>query len=463
MTDQKKTSDGGLGGFFIRLGDKLLALSLKYMPDPTIFAVLFTFLAFALGLFLAHQGPMQMVTNWYKGLWELLAFSMQMCLIIVTGSAIANAPACKKVLRRLAAVPKTGRQAVFMIAFLSILIHFVHWGLGLVVASLFAVECARSLRARNIPFQYGLFGAAAYLGQMTWHGGLSASVGLSIAEPGHIMEDMIGVIPMSEYLFNPMNIVVSIALLFLPPLFAAILHPAPENVTPLEEGALAVLDRPDSEIRTMPANPSVGDRLNYSRVLAYALCALGLVYIVYHFATKGFSLDMNVLNTAFMFIGILLYGNIANYVDAIKNAVGGISGIVFQFPLYAGILGMVKYSGLVNILSDAIVNISTPATFYVLTFLIAALINMFIPSGGGQWAVQGPIAMQSAINMNASVLKTSLCVAYGNTWTNMAQPFWAIALLGVTGLKAKDIMGYCIGIMLMSGLIFLIGTGFLPV
>lgn len=158
---------------------------------------------------------------------------------------------------------------------------------------------------------------------------------------------------------------------------------------------------------------------------------------------------------------MILHKNIANYVRAVSEAVSGAAGIIFQFPLYAGIQGIIKYSGLVNILSSAIVAISTPKTFYLWTFLTAAIINMFVPSGGGQWTVQGPIAIASAEMMGADVIKTCLMVGYGNTWTNMFQPFWAIALLGITGLKAKDIMGYSTAIMICGGIVYIIAS-FLP-
>lgn len=166
-------------------------------------------------------------------------------------------------------------------------------------------------------------------------------------------------------------------------------------------------------------------------------------------------MDFNLLNAIFLFGGILLYGNIANYTMAVRDAVTGTAGIIFQFPLYAGVLGIVKYSGLVMILANGIATVSTETTFYLWTFLSASVVNMFVPSGGGQWAVQGPVALESAKIMGADLVKTSLMVAYGNCWTNMAQPFWAIALLGITGLEAKDIMGYSIGIMILSGIIFI--------
>ncbi len=448
------------GNPITNMGNSLLRWSLKYMPDASIFAVVLTFIAFLLGIFIANQSPMQMVQNWYKGFWELLAFSMQMALIVVTGSCVANAPLVKKGINRLASIPKTSKQAVYVVTLVSILVSFVHWGLSLVVGALLAKELARNLRIKNVPFEYGLIAAGAYVGQMTWHGMLSASIGLSIATPGHALEDMIGVISMSDYMFNPMNIGVTIALAILPPLFACLLQPKDSSTfQPLDADAIKAIEKEDLVIAKRPDNASVGDLLNYSPIIAWLLGIMGFVYIIWAFATKGIgALDINLLNAMFLFGGILLYGNVANYVRAVKDAVGGVSGIIFQFPLYAGVLGMVKYSGLVTILANGIVAISTATTFYLWTFLSAALVNLFVPSGGGQWAVQGPIAIESAKLMDADMIKTCLMIAYGNTWTNMAQPFWAIALLGITGLKAKDIMGYTIAIMLLSGAIFIVAS-----
>lgn len=456
-----KTKDNG--NFIMRMGNACLRFSLKYMPDASIFAIILTFIAFLLGIFLAKQTPLQMVEHWSTGFWELLSFAMQMALIVVTGSAVANSPAVKKGIRKIASIPKSGKQAVWLISVVAILVSYVHWGLSLIVGALLAKEMAKQLRIKKIPFEYGLIAAGGYVGQMTWHGMLSASIGLSIATPGHVLEAEMGIIPMSEYMLNFMNIFVTIALLIVPPLAACMMHPKDEHVTPLEADAIHAIDVEDVPISKIPDNPSVGDRLNYSPIVAWAMGLLGMFYVVYAFVTKGFSaLDINMVNFIFLFLGILLYGNIANYVRAVGSAASGTAGIIFQFPFYAGIMGMIKYSGLVNILANGIVSISTEATFYLWTFLSAAIVNLFVPSGGGQWTVQGPVAIASAKMMNADMVKTCLMVAYGNTWTNMFQPFWAIALLGITGLKAKDIMGYSTAIMLCSGIVFIIAS-FLPV
>jgi len=388
---------------------------------------------------------------------------MQMALIVVTGSAIANSPIVKKGIRRLASIPKSSKHAVWMVTFVSVLVSYLHWGLSLIVGALLAKEIAKQLRIKKIPFEYGLIAAGGYVGQMTWHGMLSASIGLSIATPGHILESEMGIIPMSDYMINPMNIFVTIALLILPPLAASMMHPKDKDVMPLEEDALRAIETEDVTIRKRPENPSVGDILNYSPIIAAAIGLLGLFQVVRSFAANGFSaLDINMVNFIFLFVGILLYGNIANYVRAVGAAASSTAGIIFQFPFYAGIMGMIKYSGLVAILANGIVAISTETTFYLWTFLSASVVNLFVPSGGGQWTVQGPVAIASAQMMNANMVKTCLMVAYGNTWTNMFQPFWAIALLGITGLKAKDIMGYSTAIMLCSGIIFIVAS-FLPV
>ena len=456
------------GNVIARLGRACHRFSLKYMPHAVVLAALLTAIAFCLGIFLAKQTPLQMLDHWGRGFWELLAFAMQMALIIVTGSAIAHSPLMRGCIRGLAAFPVTGRQAVWMISMISILLSFLHWGLSLIVGALLAKEMARQLRRQGIPFEYSLIAAGGYLGLMTWHGMLSASIGLSISTPGHPLEAEIGIIPLSHYMSNSMNVFVSVGLLILPTLAATMMHPGERELdglrelNPLPPDTLRVLDADDAPFILRPENPSIGDRLTYSPVIAWIIGLLGLTYIYHAFDMKGFSaLDLNMINFIFLFLGILLHHNLANYIQAVKAAISGASGVIIQFPFYAGILGMFKYSGLVNILAAGVVSVSNENTFYLWTFLASSLVNLFVPSGGGQWTLEGPAIIAAAKELNADILKTSLMVAYGDTWTNMIHPFWALALLEITGLKAKDIMGYTTAIMLCCGVIFLIAA-FLP-
>lgn len=445
-------------------GETAASLSMKYMPEPSTFAVIFTIIAFVMGIALAHNTPLQMVQNWYQGFWSLLGFSMQISLGVITGSAIANAPQVKKWIRIVCDLPKNGRQGAVVAALFGILAHYVHWGLGIVVGAVASLEIARAMRRKGVKFDYGLIVAAGFTGEMVWHGGLSASVGLTIAQPGHFLEEEMGVVPFKDYLLNPMNVILLIAMVVVPCIVIYFLHPDDEHCRELRPETIAVLDAGDLTLQKGEDHAwSFGERISHSRILGYILAALGWAYLIWYFATKGFALDMDIVNMIFLFIGITLYGDLTQYVAAVKNSIGGITGIVFQFPLYGGVLGMVRYSGLVNIIAGGLASISTPLTFPAITFLTASIINMFVPSGGGQWAVQGPVSIAAAKLMGASTLKTALCVAYGNTWTNMAQPFWAIATLGICGLKAKDIMGYTISIMLLCGWVYILGVTFLPV
>ena len=173
-------------------------------------------------------------------------------------------------------------------------------------------------------------------------------------------------------------------------------------------------------------------------------------------------LDLNIVNTIFLFLGLLAHGDLRKYVDAIGDAAAGSAGILLQFPFYAGIMGLMTATNanemcLAGIISDFFVNISTAVTFPVWTFLSAGVVNFFVPSGGGQWAVQGPIVMPASAKLGVEAGRAAMAIAWGDQWTNMIQPFWALPALGVAGLKAKDIMGYLVVVLIFTGLVAILG------
>ena len=195
------------------------------------------------------------------------------------------------------------------------------------------------------------------------------------------------------------------------------------------------------------------EKLENSYFINLLFGLLPLSYLVLNFSKIGFNLDLNLVILIFLTAGLFLHKNSTAYLDAVAQAIGASRGIILQFPLYAGISGMIVGSGMVAVLSNAFVNISTPHTFPLFTFLSAGLVNIFIPSGGGQWAIQGPIMMEAAQKLGADLPQTVMAFAWGDGWTNQIQPFWALPLLGVAGLGARDIMGYCVIWTVVSGLI----------
>jgi len=435
----------------------------KFMPDPMLFAILLTFLTYIIGVILTESGPFQMLQHWYKGFWELLSFAMQMCLILVTGHALATSPVVRKGIERLAEIPKHQTGAIFLVGLTAAIAAWINWGLGIIVGALMAREVGRSGQLRGIPMHYPLLGAAGYAGFLTWHGGLSASAPLLVATEKHFLVNDIGVIPSSQTLFSPMNIVVSIALILLIPTVCMLM--APRNKEEIE--TIVDVD-PDlvkkEEVKVIPREEMVtADKIENSVIISAIVGAAGMIYVVWFFYTKGFKLDLNIVNFTFLFLGILFQRTPINYVRAVSEGAKACAGIIVQFPFYAGIMGMMKYSGLVAIMAGWFVSISTETTYPVFTFLSAGLVNLFVPSGGGQWAVQGPIMVKAAQAMNFDMNKTIMAVAYGDEWTNMLQPFWALALLGITRLKAREIVGYTMVVLVVSAILFILALLYLPV
>ncbi|MEH7180187.1 short-chain fatty acid transporter [Neobacillus vireti] len=422
----------------------------RYLPDPFLFVIILTFVVFGLGLIFTDNGPYQMVQHWGNGFWGLLSFTMQMVLVLVTGHVLASSYIFKKGLGSLASFAKSPGQAIVIVTIVSMIASLINWGFGLVIGALFAKELAK--RVKNV--DYRLLIASAYSGFLVWHGGISGSVPLTIATPGHFTENLIGVIPTSETIFSTFNIVIVLGLLVTIPIINRLSMPSKEQTITVDP-VLLEGDIQAAAIEKDALTPA--DKLENSKLVSLLIGLLGLVFLFYYFATNGFKLNLDIVNFLFLFLGILFHGTPKQFLEAVLNAVKGASGIIIQFPFYAGLMGLMTTSGLAAVISDAFIAISNEFTFPMLAFLSAGIVNFFVPSGGGQWAVQGPIMLDAATQLGASLPKTAMAVAWGDAWTNMIQPFWALPALAIAGLKAKDIMGYLVMVLVVSGVVISLG------
>ena len=425
----------------------------RWLPDPFLFAIILTIVVFIASMLGTQQGPMQLVQAWGQdsGFWGLLAFSMQMALVLVLGSAMASATVCKKALGAIASTAHDKKSAIIIVTFVSTICCWLNWGFGLIAGALLAKEVAR--RVKDV--DYPLLIAAAYSGFVIWHAGLSGSIPLQLASTTTIL-DVEYTAPTSETLFHPMNLIMCIIILITMPLINYAMHPSKEQTILVDPAILQEEAEKEYKIDT-PA-----EKIEHSKILWIITLVLGFVYIVFYFINNGFTLGLNIVNMIFMFLGILLHGDLRRYVDAIGEAAAGAAGILLQFPFYAGIMGlMVAKNGdgvsLAGIIADFFVNISNDVTFPVLTFLSAGIINFFVPSGGGQWAVQAPIVMPAATEMGIEYGRAAMAIAWGDQWTNMIQPFWALPALGIAGLSARNVMGYLVVILLYTGIIACLG------
>ena len=430
----------------------------KVLPDAIVLAFILTIITFVMGLILTDSGPLDMIVHWGSGFWGFLSFSMQMAMIIATGYIVAEAPPIKRALVKLCRIPKNGIQGVVFVAIASAILGWISWGLGLVAGAILARSVALNLR--KVDFK--LYVAVAYTGAITTGlFGISGSEFLLVNTPGYFMEEMLGLIPLSQTVFEPSLLIAQIlGLIIIVPLVAALIHTNPKDTPEMDS---AILDRfleQEKAVLAMKsthkkkADMTFAEKVDNSPITTIIIGIAGVVYLVYWFATRGFDLTLDIMNFLLLFIGILCHGSPRNLLTACEEGVRSAYGVLLQFPFYAGIQGMRASSGLVAIIANAFATHSTVGSFPYLCYFCMAIINFFIPSSGGIFMVAGPALGQAALDLGLEANKFLISFTAGETISNIIQPFWAIPLLGIAGLKMKDIMGYCIVFFVLITLIF---------
>lgn len=415
----------------------------RWLPDAFLFAIILTAVVFLCGVVLEDQSPIQMADYWGGGFWKLLSFSMQMVLILLFGHILAMTKPITAGLKRIASFAHTPAQAVILVTAVSVLAAWVNWGFGIVVGFSVAREVAAKVKGVHFP----LLIASVYSGFLVWHAGLSGSIPLLLASPEqNTLSDLMGgqVIEVSQTLFTSQTLIIVLALLISLPILNLLMMPK-EDIIEYQEIEI------EEEVKDT-SKMSPAEKLEHSPILSYAFATLCCLYLFNYFSS-GKGLNLNTINLLLLTLGIILHVNPHNYLMALKKAIGGTSGIILQYPIYAGLMGMMVQSGLAESVSNWFVEISSQDTFPVLTFLSAGLVNFFVPSGGGQWAVQAPIVIPAAQSLGVPLSQVAMSVAWGDAWSNMVQPFWALPLLGMAGLNLRQIMGYCTVVFIWSGLV----------
>lgn len=413
----------------------------RYLPDPYIFVLLLTLITFAFAVVIQNQSPLTTIRQWGDGFWGLLTFSMQILLVLVTGFMLACTPLVKALLERLASLAKSPGSAIVLVTLVSLIASWINWGFGLVVGALFAKALAR-----KVSVDYRLLVASAYSGFIVWHGGLAGSVPLTIATPGHFSEAQIGVVGTGETIFSGFNLLLLAIMFVIIPLVNRLMLP-PESESIIVDSAKLKDDALPSATNERPA-----DKLENSKVLGLLVGFAGLAYLTNYFVSGG-GLNLNIVNTLFLFLAIVLHGTPRNVLHSLQQAVQGGSGIVIQFPFYAGIMAVMVQSGLAQTMSEWLISFASAESLPVWSFISAGIVNIFVPSGGGQWAVQAPVILPAAAELGAEINRVAMAVAWGDAWTNLIQPFWALPVLAIAGLKAKDIMGFCLVQLIVTGVI----------
>ncbi|GAA62274.1 short-chain fatty acids transporter [Pseudoalteromonas sp. BSi20311] len=423
----------------------------RYLPDPFIFVIMLTIITLGIANLATPATTLEVITSWGSGFWNLLSFAMQMLLVLVTGYMLASTSLISKLLTKLATLANTAPKAIILVTFISLLASWLNWGFGLVIGALFAKAIAKQTRV-----DYRLLVASAYSGFVVWHGGLAGSVPLTIASEGHFSQATMGIIGTEQTLFAGFNIAILIGLFIIMPLVNRYMLPNEKDSVYIDP-LLLKNTLADKVTITRPAQ-----HLEQSKLLGMGIGLLGLAYLGYYFFIAGGGLNLNSVIGLFLFLAITLHQTPHNLLNSLQQAIPSGAGIVIQFPFYAGIMAVMVDTGLAQQISQGFIAIADADSLPFYSFISAGLVNMFVPSGGGQWAVQAPIVIPAAQELGADMARVAMAVAWGDAWTNLIQPFWALPVLAIAGLKAKDIMGFCVVQLFITGVFIALMLSFYP-
>jgi short-chain fatty acids transporter len=459
-------------GFLARLAARFTAWAERWIPDAFVFALVATvFVVIAAYVALlpkagAAGAAIEVATIWGNGFWELLGFTLQMSLIIITGYVVATTRPVFRLIVALANVPSSPRTAVAWIALFAMLSSWVNWGFSLIFSAMLAREVAR----RVVGVDYRAACASAFLGLgSVWAQGLSGSAALQMATPSALqpaIRDIVakgdaipgGVIPFTHTIFlwqSLLAVAIEVVLVTAVMYFAT---PSAKTARSAESLGVTLgpspLDAADPPRRNTP-----GEWLEHQPWLSVAFVVLAVGYLVAYFAAAPSALNalnLNTVNLVFLTCGVALHGTPARLMRAVKEATPGVWGVILQFPLYAGIAALIVKTRLNETIAGLFVGISTPVTFPPLVAAYSALLGVFVPSGGSKWVIEAPYVMQAAHDLKVHLGWMVAVYDLGEALANLVQPFWMLPVLGLFGLRARDVMGYTFLVFLVLAPVVLV-------
>jgi short-chain fatty acids transporter len=449
-----------------RVALRFTAWAERWLPDAFVFALVATGVVFVAGLAVAHASPAQLVTSWGSGFWDLVPFTMQMALVIVTGYVLASSRPVARAITALARLPRTARGATVMVAVFSMATSWFNWGFSLIFGALLARETARHRPEAD----YRALAASSFLGLgSVWAQGLSGSAALQMATPGMLqpkIRDIVaaggavpgGIIPLRHTIFTWQSLAsVAIEIALVTAVVAAYTPPAGRART---AAMLGVELRPlvdGAPSRGAPLAP--GERLEHTPVLNVGVFVLGAAYLVLYVARARdvvSAINLNTINLAFLMLGVLLHFTPARLMRAVRDATPATWGVVLQFPFYAGIAGMITETALNERIASVFVGLSSRLTFPPLIATYSALLGVFVPSGGSKWVIEAPYVMRAAHDLHVHLGWTVAVYDLGEAIANLVQPFWMLPTLAILGLRARDVMGFTFVVFLVLAPVVLV-------
>jgi short-chain fatty acids transporter len=431
--------------------DRCASLISSLVPDAITASVILLLVVATAALALGNSAA-QVMEAYYRGLWMLLPFTMQMTLIIVLSSAVASTAFFKNAVVRLSALPRTSNQVVALAALLTGAAAYVYWGLGIALAPVIAIYFAREAERKGIAIDFPFLLAIGAGANGVWQFGLSASAPLLMATPGHFLEKSIGILPLSTTIWSPAAIIHEVTFLAALILVGCWLMPKRCRPISMFPESLKVAEAPAvSEPPALTRSEQLERKPYFTLVLAAVLAA----WLWHHFRVKQLSLDINSLNTTLLLANFLLHRNFKSFTRALEKAVVSTWPVLVLYHLYAGLAGLIQFTSVGDKLAGMAAVVSNRYTYPLLTASIATVFAFFIPSSGGQWAIQGFITTKSAASVGVSMQRGLLAMSVGDHMGNLTSPFWYVVAAGIARLDFRVFFGYG---LVFAALWFVVGV-----
>ena len=463
----------------LSLSEKVAETYSKYFPDSMIFALILTIVSMVLAVLLTESGPIEVVNHWFDGFPWMFTFAFQLILTYAAALVIVETPIIGRQITKIAKLVKKPSTAYVSTALVSGFASLLGWYIGPVVAGLYA----RAIGRTNDHVDYRLLTAIAYSSFVVWVGGLSGTIPLFVATEGTLTEILGGIIPLEETIFSPMNLILMPSTVLIIAIIFYFVGKSKKEVVSYksllieEEQAMAEtsvaieadMDMVEGKNETFAVrNETFAERINSWRPILWVIGLLGVLYMFYHLATNGLNgLNLNSIAFFIMFLGFMVSKNVNHYAKSFAKNMAASASIAIQFPLYGGIASILVGTGLAGVFSQAVLGISTVATFPMLTFLMEGFIHLFIPSAGSLFTASGPAFIPAGTELGVEVSRTVMAINYGEAWTTLIQPFWALLFMPIMGaglrLSVKDFLGYCLPILIIVGIYWIIGVTYLPI
>jgi short-chain fatty acids transporter len=418
----------------------------RVIPDAMSTAV-GMLLLLALGALAIGNSGTAVMDAFYRGLWMLLPFTMQMTLILVLSSTLGAAPVFKRAVARLSRLPRTHGQVFALACLVVACLGYLFWGLSIALGPLVSIYFAREAERKGIEVDFPFLLATTAAAGSIWQFGLSASAPLLMNTPGHFLEKQTGLMPLSTTIWAPSTFVfivtfflaVIVAARFLKPRRPQALSQFPDAFKLAEP--LLVTAEAEPIDHTAPV-PTLSDRVERSSVPVPILVAALAAWVYYHFGVKDLGLDLNSLNTILFGVALLVHRNVARFNRALQAAILSCWPIVVMYHLYGGVAGLLQFTTLGTTMSGVLATVSTRYTFPFFTALISTVVACFVPSSGGQWVIQGYVTATAATAVGVSVQQGLLALSIGDQMGNLLTPFWAAVGAGVARIDFRRFIGY---------------------